>query len=86
MSARRREAAKGRAVDPLPVPAPLAHLPWDLAQEEFDTQGADFIAILGRVLLWAAKEELRTQALEIVRQSGRVPPGTAGEECATLAP
>lgn len=78
--ARGRAAAKGKPVDPLPVPAPLAHLPWDLAQEEFDTQGADFIAVLGRVLLVATREELRSQVLGMIRRFGRVPPDAAGEE------
>jgi len=68
------------------MPGPLAHLPWDLAQEEFATQGADFIAVLGRVLLLAMREELRTQALGMMRKSGRVPPSAAGEECGAEAP
>jgi hypothetical protein len=86
MVARRRRAAKGEAVDPLPMPAPLADLPWDMAQEEFRVQGADFLAHLGRVLLRATKEESRVQAVESMKQSGGVPPGAAGEECAVQAP
>jgi len=64
----------------------LADLPWDLAQEEFDTQGADFIAVLGRVLLSTAREESRAQVLEIMSQFGGVLPGTGGEESAVQAP
>jgi hypothetical protein len=53
LAARRRRAAKGEAVDPLVVPAPLSKLPWDVAQKQFEVQGADFLAYFGKVL-WGA--------------------------------
>src|SRR5271165_6785727 len=32
--------------EPLRMPPPLNQLPWDVAKDEFSTQGADFIAFL----------------------------------------
>jgi hypothetical protein len=58
MTARRRCAARDEPVDPLTVPAPLDHLPWAVAQVEFNVQGADFLAHMGRLLLGAVKEEM----------------------------
>jgi hypothetical protein len=50
------------------MPPPLDRLPWDLAQDEFGSQGADFLAVFGRVLLGAgqiqspsAKDEMPVQ-------------------------
>src|SRR5688572_30350777 len=48
--AKQREEAK-RAPPPLRVPSPLDRLPWDVAQDEFGVQGADFLGLFGRVLL-----------------------------------
>jgi hypothetical protein len=38
--------------------APLDRLPWDVAQDEFGVQGADFIGIFGQLLLMAAQDEI----------------------------
>ena len=43
------------------VPPPLDRLPWDLAKDEFGTQGADFLAVFGRVLIGAPKDQSRSQ-------------------------
>ena len=43
------------------MPSPLDRLPWDVAQDEFGSQGAEFIGALGRVLVRAAQDEIRTQ-------------------------
>jgi hypothetical protein len=40
-----------RVTEPLQLPAPLSHLPWDIAQDEFGLVGSDFLGHLGRVLL-----------------------------------
>jgi hypothetical protein len=37
--------------EPLKLPPPLSHLPWDIAQNEFGVQGADFLGSMGRMLL-----------------------------------
>jgi len=45
--------------EPLRLPPPLSRLPWDIAQDEFGVQGADFIGILGTVLLRAAQSQFK---------------------------
>lgn len=54
-------AAQGRDVEPMRVPAPLDRLPWDVAQDQFTVQGADFIAVFGRLLLRQAQDEMEPQ-------------------------
>ena len=54
---RRVTSEAGRPPDPLSLPPPLSHLPWDIAQETFGVTGSDFLGHLGRVLLTAAQDE-----------------------------
>src|SRR5437867_1143543 len=56
-----------RPPEPLRLPPPLSRLPWDIAQDEFGVQGADFIGILGTVLLRAAQDQFRTYPIESTR-------------------
>ncbi len=49
---------------PLRVPPPLDRLPWDLAQDQFGVQGADFLGVFGRVLLGAAQDQRASQVLD----------------------
>jgi hypothetical protein len=42
--------------EPLRLPPPLSRLPWDLAQDQFGVQGADFLGVMGKVLLHAAQD------------------------------
>lgn len=66
MAERAEQAAQtGRAPEPLRVPAPLDRLPWDVAQDEFGVQGADFLGLFGRVLAAMAQDQRRTQGREI---------------------
>jgi hypothetical protein len=53
--ARRIQARGGsdHPPEPLKLPPPLSHLPWDIAQDEFGVQGADFLGGMGRMLLGA---------------------------------
>src|SRR5215467_729515 len=50
-------AKADRAPEPLRVGSPLNQLPWDIAQSQFGAQGADFIGIMGRVLVHAAQSQ-----------------------------
>lgn len=47
------------------MPRPLDGLPWDLAQDQFGAQGADFIGVFGRLLLRASQDQMRSQEAEI---------------------
>jgi hypothetical protein len=50
--------------EPLRLPPPLNRLPWDIAQDEFGVQGADFIGIFGTVLLRAAQDQFRAYPMD----------------------
>src|ERR1035438_2848952 len=45
---------RGKA--PLRLPAPLNQLPWDVAKDHFGVQGADFIWVMGLLIIRAAKD------------------------------
>jgi len=53
-----RQSAK-RPPQPLKLPPPLSKLPWDIAQDEFGSQGADFLGVMGTLILGAAQDEIR---------------------------
>jgi hypothetical protein len=42
----------------------LARLPWDIAQSEFGVQGADFIGVMGKVILGVVQDERRLQVVD----------------------
>jgi hypothetical protein len=50
-----------RAPPSLRVRTPLGRLPWDVAQTEFGVQGADFLGVLGGLLVGVAQTESRVQ-------------------------
>ncbi len=45
--------------EPLRLPAPLSRLPWDLAQDQFGVQGADFMGVMGALLVRATQDQFR---------------------------
>ena len=58
----RRILARSALAQPpeaLRLPDPLRQLPWDIAQDQFGVKGADFIAVMGALLLRAAQDQLR---------------------------
>jgi hypothetical protein len=57
------------------LPPPLSQLPWDIAQSQFGTEGADFIGIMGTLLLRSAQSQFRAYVIE---ESG--PPDTLPSE------
>src|SRR5215208_4910762 len=59
--------------EPLRLPVPLNQLPWDLAKDQFGAQGADFIGVLGGLLVRTAKDQLRTYITESTRLPGTLP-------------
>lgn len=66
-TARRLEerAAQVPPPSPLRVPSPLDRLPWDLAQDQFGVQGADFLGVFGRILVEVAQDQRLAQVTEI---------------------
>jgi hypothetical protein len=53
--------------EPSRVGAPLDRLPWDVAQDEFGAKGAEFIAVLGRLLNKPRQDAMRSQEANIAR-------------------
>lgn len=62
-----------RPPEPLRLPAPLSRLPWDIAQSQFGTEGADFIGIMGAVLLRSAQSQFRAYVAEDSRLADTLP-------------
>ena len=56
-----------RPPEPLRLPPPLSQLPWDIAQSQFGTEGADFIGVLGKVLLLAAQSQFEAYVADATR-------------------
>jgi hypothetical protein len=63
--------------EPLRLPAPLNRLPWDIAQSEFESQGADFIGVMGALLLRNAQSQFRAYLADLPRLADTLPPGSA---------
>jgi hypothetical protein len=66
-----------RAPEPLRLPHPLSNLPWDIAQDEFGHKGADFIGVMGAVLLQSAKNQLKRQVVDYTGDRGTLLLGSA---------
>ena len=49
--------ASGKPPEPLRLPPPLSQLPWDIAQSQFGVQGADFIGVMGALLVHSAQSQ-----------------------------
>jgi hypothetical protein len=69
----RRAAQKEPEPESLRLPAPLTQLPWDLAKDQFGTQGADFIGVMGALLMRSAKDQFRPYVADSVGVSGTLP-------------
>ena len=70
----------GEAVTPSRAPPPLNRLPWDLAQDQFRTQGAEFLLGMGRLLRRHAQDQMGSQILDPTGGSPRLPPPTAQDQ------
>jgi hypothetical protein len=58
---------RGAQIQPpeaLRMPAPLNQLPWDVAKDQFGVQGADFIGIMGALLVRSAKDQMRPYRID----------------------
>ena len=59
-----RKALAPPTPQPLRLPPPLEKLPWDLAQDQFGVLGADFIGLLGALMVRTAQDQRRVQAID----------------------
>jgi len=66
-------SGQDRPPEPLRLPPPLSRLPWDIAQSQFGTEGADFIGILGAVLLRSAQSQFEAYVTEDSRLVDTLP-------------
>jgi hypothetical protein len=48
----------------LRLPHPLRQLPWDIAQDQFGVKGADFIAVMGALLVRTTQDQFRRYPAE----------------------
>ena len=70
----RERGEQDRPPEPLRLPPPLSRLPWDIAQDEFGVQGADFLGILSTVLLRAAQDQFKAHPIENTGLADTLPP------------
>lgn len=73
-----------RMPEPLRLPPPLSRLPWDIAQSEFESQGADFIGVMGALLLRNAQSQFRAYLTDLPRLADTLPPASAQSQIAPV--
>src|SRR5271157_5322604 len=71
--------------EPLRLPAPLSQLPWDIAQDEFGVKGADFIGVMGALLLQAAQDQFKAYRIDSTTVADTLPP-PSGQDQIPLRP
>jgi hypothetical protein len=59
--------------EPLRLPPPLNQLPWGLAKDQFGSQRADFIGVMGALIVRSAKDQFRAYPVDSTRLSGTLP-------------
>ena len=72
----RRIQARGasdKPPEPLRLPAPLNQLPWDIAQSEFGAQGADFLGVMGGLLLRSKQFQLDSYRIDSTADRATLP-------------
>src|SRR5882724_5879584 len=62
--------------EPLRFPSPLNQLPWEFAKDQFGAQGADFIGVMGALILRTAKDEFRPYFLDTAGLPGTLLPSS----------
>jgi hypothetical protein len=66
--------------EPLRLPPPLNRLPWDIAQDQFGVQGADFIGHMGVVLLRVAQDQFKAYPIDSTGPADTLPPEAAQDQ------
>ena len=70
----RRAAAHPESPEPLRLPPPLSQLPWDVAKDQFGSQGADFIGVMGALIIRKAKDQILPYLADPKAVPGTLPP------------
>ena len=68
-----RKAQAAPLPEPLRLPTPLNQLPWDVAKDQFGPQGADFIGVMGALIVRMAKDQMRPYLLDPTRLPNLLP-------------
>ena len=68
-----QRAGQPEAAEPLRMPAPLDQLPWNLAKDQFGSQGADFLGVMGALMIRTAKDQIRPYLIDPAGVSGTLP-------------
>jgi hypothetical protein len=58
----------------------LNRLPWDIAQDQFGVQGADFIGHMGVVLLRVAQDQFKAYPIDSTGPARTLPPEAAQDQ------
>ena len=69
----RRASQTPSPPEPLRLPAPLNQLPWELAKDQFGSPGADFIGVMGALIIRTAKDQFRAYLTDPTILSGTLP-------------
>src|SRR5665213_241415 len=69
-----QRATQSETPEPLRLPAPLNQLPWNFAKDQFGAQGADFIGVLGALIIRTAKDQIRPHLIDPTGVPGTLPP------------
>src|SRR5271157_2336384 len=70
----RRVTQAQQPPEPLRLPTPLSQLPWEFAKDQFGPQGADFIGVMGALIVRAAKDQIRPYLTDPTALPDTLPP------------
>ena len=59
--------------EPLRLPPPLSQLPWWFAKDQFGSKRADFIGVMGALIVRSAKDQFQTYPIDSTKLSGTLP-------------
>ena len=80
----KERSGQDRPPERLRLPPPLSRLPWDIAQSQFGIEGADFIGIMGTVLLRAAQSQFEAYVTEDTRLADTLPSRSTQSQMRTV--
>ena len=74
-----------RSPEPLRLRPPLSQLPWDVAQSQFGVEGADFIGVMGTLLLRSGQSQFEAYVADNARVADIVAPAAAQSQIQSVA-